>query len=189
MMSRIGGALDLVRMIEAHAVQDARAAVVAGRHEAIEAERRHHLDLVLRHGAERIARVIVAARRLLRVAVAAQVGADDGEVLRQPRRELVPGRVRERIAVHQQQRRPAAAMHRDDARAGGLDVGAREAFEHAAPVHLGKLASSGHTRKRRSQAIGDSVKRSLAKARGSADGRPLTVRMSDGRDTADAPAA
>ena len=42
----------LLRMIEAHAVQHARAAVVAGRIEALMAQRRHHLDLVLRHGAK-----------------------------------------------------------------------------------------------------------------------------------------
>ena len=41
-------------MVEAHAVQDAGAAIVPGDAEALEAERRHHLDLVLRHGAERI---------------------------------------------------------------------------------------------------------------------------------------
>ena len=54
----------LVRMVEAHAVQHARAAVVAGGVEARKAERRHHLDLVLRHGAERIAGMVVAAGRL-----------------------------------------------------------------------------------------------------------------------------
>ena len=125
-----GGARDLVRMVEAHAVQHAGAAVVAGGVEAIEPERRHHLDLVLRHGAERVAAVILAARRLFRIAVAAQVGGDHGELARQPRRDLVPGHVRERIAVHEQQRRSLAAVHRDDARAAGLDLGAGEAFEH-----------------------------------------------------------
>ena len=33
-------------MVEAHAVQHARAAVVPGRHELLEAQLRHHLDLV-----------------------------------------------------------------------------------------------------------------------------------------------
>ena len=89
-----GRARDLVRMVEAHAVQHARAAVVAGGVEAVEAERGHDLDLVLRHGAERVAAVILAARRLLGIAVAAQVGGDHGELARQPRRDLVPGQVR-----------------------------------------------------------------------------------------------
>ena len=70
----------LAGMVEAHAVQHAGAAVMAGGVEALEAERRHHLDLVLRHGAERVAAVVVAARRLLRIAVAAQVGGDHGEL-------------------------------------------------------------------------------------------------------------
>jgi hypothetical protein len=38
--------------------------------------------------------------------------------------------MREWIAVHEQHRRPLAAMHGDDARACGLYLGAGEAFEH-----------------------------------------------------------
>ena len=55
---------DLLRMIEAHAVHDARTAVMTGGIEAIEPERRHHLDLVLRHGAKRIAGMVRATGRL-----------------------------------------------------------------------------------------------------------------------------
>src|SRR3954454_2267456 len=116
-------------MVEAHAVEHARTAIVAGGGEALEPERRHDLDLVLRHGAERIAAVVVAARRLLGIAVAAQVGAHHGELLRQPRRDAVPVDVGERIAVHQQHRRSFAAVHGDDARARRLDLGAGEVFE------------------------------------------------------------
>jgi hypothetical protein len=61
-----GRARHLVRMIEAHAVQHARAAIVAGGEEALIAERRHHLDLVLRHGAERIAGMVVRRRAAFR---------------------------------------------------------------------------------------------------------------------------
>ncbi len=86
-----GRARNLLRMVEAHAVEHARAAVMAGGVETLETERRHHLDLVLRHGAERIAAVILAARRLFRIPVAAQVGGDHGEFARQTRRDLVPG--------------------------------------------------------------------------------------------------
>ena len=139
------GAQHFLGMIEAHAVHDARAAVVAGGKEAVEAERRHHLDIVLRHRAERIVRVIRLARRLLAVAIAAQVGRHHGEFLRKARRELVPGEMRERIAVQQQQRRPAAAMHGHDARAGGLDFGAGEA------VHLHGAADQGLTAPRAEQ--------------------------------------
>ena len=108
----------------------------------VEAERRHHLDLVLRHGAERIAGMVVAARRLFGIAIAAQIGRHHGEFPRQRRRELVPGQMRERIAVHQQQRRPAAAGDGDDARAAGLDLGAGEAFEqHARFPNIANISS------------------------------------------------
>ena len=83
-----GRARDLVRMIEAHAVQHAGAAIVTGGVEALVTERRHHLDLVLRHGAERIVFVVLAAGRLFGIAIAAQIGGDDGEFLRQPRRDF-----------------------------------------------------------------------------------------------------
>ena len=96
-----GGARDLLRMVEAHAMEHARAAIMAGGVEALEAERGHHLDLVLRHGAERIAAMVRPPRRLFRISVATQVGGDNGEFARQARRDLVPGEVRERIAVHQ----------------------------------------------------------------------------------------
>jgi hypothetical protein len=95
-------ASDAAGMIEAHAVKHARAAIVAGRVETLKAERLHHLHLILRHRPERIAAVVGAARRLLGIAITTQIGGDDGEVLRQTRRDLVPGHVRERVAVHQQ---------------------------------------------------------------------------------------
>src|SRR6516165_10269751 len=74
--------------------------------------------------------MIVAAGRLLGIAVAAQVGADHGEFLRQSRRHSMPRKMIERIPVHQQHRRAAAADHRHDARAAGLDIAAFEAVEH-----------------------------------------------------------
>ncbi len=60
-------------------------------------------NLILPHGAERIVLMIVAARRLFGIAVAAQIGGDDGEVLRQLRREFLPRQMAERIAVHEQE--------------------------------------------------------------------------------------
>src|SRR5262249_61728844 len=91
-----------------------------GRHEAIETERRHDLDLILSHGAKRITRVVVAARRLFGIAVAAQVGAYDSEFFGQLRREFVPARMGERIAVHQKDRRNAAAGYPYYSGAAGL---------------------------------------------------------------------
>ena len=98
-------ARDFLRVVEAHAMQDTRAAVVACGIKLVEAERRHHLDLILRHCAERVAGMILAAGRLFGIAVTAQVGAHDGEIARQRRRNFVPGQMIEGIAVHQQQRR------------------------------------------------------------------------------------
>jgi hypothetical protein len=82
---------------------------VTGDREPAVAERRHHLDLVQRQRAFRIVDEIVAGRRLRAVAIAAQIGHDDGEILRQARRHLAPPHMGLGIAVEQQQRRPAAA--------------------------------------------------------------------------------
>ena len=113
-----------LRMIEAQPVRDARAAVVAGEPEAREAQRAHQLDLVRRHRALRVVDVAGAAVGLRRIAVAAQVAADDGEALGEARRDPVPHRVRLRIAVQQQERRAAAADDAVDLRAGGRDLAA-----------------------------------------------------------------
>ena len=54
-------------------------------------KRGHNLDLVLRHGAKGIVRMIGAARRLLGVAVTAQIGRHHRELIGQSRRKFVPG--------------------------------------------------------------------------------------------------
>ena len=110
------------------------AAVVAGHAELLEAEMLHHFDLVLRHAAERIIAVIFAPARFSAVAVAAQIGRDHGEILREPRRDEMPVRVRERVAVNQQYRRPAAAVTQIDFdfRVARLNLNILEAFEHGA---------------------------------------------------------
>src|SRR3954453_7557888 len=120
----------LLWLIEAHAVEHARSAVMPGGGKAVETERRHYLDLILRHGTERIAGMVVAARRLFGIAVAAQVGRHHGKFFCQPRGDLVPRDMRKRIAVHQQEWRALAAMKREDAGATCLDLGAGEPFEH-----------------------------------------------------------
>src|SRR6516164_2616693 len=53
-----------------------------------------------------------AGRRLRAVAIAAQIGHDDGEILRQARRHLAPHYMGLEIAVEQQQRRSAAPITR-----------------------------------------------------------------------------
>ena len=103
------------------------AAIVAGDIKAVVAERPHHFDLVLGHGAERVVRAVRLLRRRRTVAVAAQIGRHDMKPLGQARRHLVPRNMGQRVAVQKQQRRPAAAVAQADARAARLDVGQREA--------------------------------------------------------------
>jgi hypothetical protein len=117
-------------MIETHAVEHAGAAIVARGIEARKSERGHDFELILRHGAKGIVAVILAARRLFRIPVTAQIGRYHGEIPREPRRDFVPGEMRERIAMHEQERRPAAAGERDNPRAAGLYLTAGEAVEH-----------------------------------------------------------
>jgi len=117
-----GGAFDALGMIPQQPVRDAGAAVVPRHAKALEAERLHRLDLVLRQCALGVGGKIGPGRRLRTVAVAAQVGDHQREVLRQSRRHLAPHHMRLRIAVQQEQRRPAATRHQVDFGTGGGDA-------------------------------------------------------------------
>src|SRR5437764_9650416 len=75
--------------------------------------------------------MVVAAGRFFGIAIAPQIRGNDREFLGQARRNLVPGKMRKGIAVHQQHRRAPPPMHGDDTRAGSLDLRAGEALEHA----------------------------------------------------------
>src|ERR1043166_6824791 len=108
----------------------ARAAIVTGDEEFVVAELAHDLDLIERHGAEGIIDVVLAAvLGTDAVAVAAQIRRDHVEALGEPVGHLVPGRMGERVAVQQEQRRCAAAVAQANARAAGLDVEELEALE------------------------------------------------------------
>src|SRR5262245_58030637 len=98
-----GSARNFLRMVETHAVKHAGAAIMTGGIEALKPERRHHLQLVLRHGAEGIAAMVPAAGWLFRIPVAAQIRGHHRELARQARSDIVPGEMREGIAVQQQQ--------------------------------------------------------------------------------------
>jgi len=126
--------LDDPRMIERHAVSRPRAPIVTGDHELLEAELVHDVDLVLRHAPERVVAVIGQAAGLAAVAVAAQVGRDNGEIVREARGHEAPVVVRERIAVQEQDRRTRAADHATDRHLGiaRLDIEAAEALVHRA---------------------------------------------------------
>ena len=108
---------------------DAAAAIVADHGKRLEPELLHHLDLIERHRALRIVRVIVAVRRLAAVAVAAQVGDDHGVILRQLGRHQPPGDHRLRRAVQQQHRRALTRHHAVDRRAADLQRQRLEARE------------------------------------------------------------
>ena len=60
-------------VIESHTMGDAAAAVVSYNGEFRESQMLHHFDLVLRHGALGVAKVVRAARRFAAIAVTAKV--------------------------------------------------------------------------------------------------------------------
>ena len=66
------------RVIESQAMRHPAAAVVADDRELVEAEVLHHLDLIERHRALRVVAEVRRVRHLAAVAVAAQVGCNDG---------------------------------------------------------------------------------------------------------------
>src|SRR5271169_2099298 len=102
---------------------------MAGDDEALEAERRHRLDLVEGQSALRISRIVGTRGRLRAVAIAAQVGHDHRELVGETRRQPAPHQMGLRVAVQQQERRPAAAGHQVDVGARGHDPTAVEAWE------------------------------------------------------------
>ena len=101
---------------------DARAAIMRDDIEAVEAQHGHHRDLIGRHRALRIIRVRGIARQFFAVAITAQVGRDDREAFRKLGHNLVPGQMRLRVAVEQQQRRSRTADRGADAHAVRIDV-------------------------------------------------------------------
>ena len=109
------------------AMADAPAAVVADDVEAEEAERLHHFGHVERHRALGVVGVPRHAARLGRIAVAAQVGADHCVVACERRGDLVPHRVRLRIAVKQQHGCAFTTPCNMDRGAAGADVAGLEA--------------------------------------------------------------
>ena len=188
-------AFDRLGMVEREPVRDAPAAVVADEREARVAERAHDRDHVGRHRALRVGRVQGIGRGLRRVAVAAQVGADDGAPARERGRDLVPHRVRLRIAVQQQERRAAARRRRRRSprprrRRDGLRIRetvrrphrschhpqARRSRAFAPPLE-GAMSGSGSGVRReqgpRSHANGDATARASTPV-----GRPGVVRLS-----------
>ena len=111
-----------LRVIEAQAVQNTRAAVMAGGMEARVAERRHQVGQVLRHGPFGLVGGLRFGRRHPGVAVAAQVGHYERKAIRQHGGHFVPHEVRFGIAVDQQQGRPPVVGPNLDMDARGADI-------------------------------------------------------------------
>ena len=119
-------------MIERQSMRRPRAAVVTGQKEPVVAERCHDLDLILGHDAERVVDVVGATiGGADAIAVAAKVGRNDAESLRQATGDLVPRGVCERVAVQQQEWRALAAMPQEDVGTARTNPSRLEAVEQA----------------------------------------------------------
>ena len=79
--------------------------------ETFKSELPHDFNLIPRHFTLAIIAVVGQADEFARVSVAAQIGGDNCERFGESRRNLVPDRVRLRIAVKEQQWRATAANH------------------------------------------------------------------------------
>ena len=108
-------------MIQAQPVDGASAPVVARHVEPLEAVVPHDLHLVEGHRPEGIIDAVFPALGFGRVPVAAQVGQDHRVVFGQFADDLVPGDVRLRVAVDEQQRCPLAAAQHVDRGSAGLN--------------------------------------------------------------------
>ncbi len=117
-------------MVEGQAVGDTSAAIVAHDGELPEPERVHHRHHVRGHRAFGVAHVSGVRGGLGRRAITAQIGANDGELLGQLRRDLAPKNVRLRIAVQQQYWRPRAADAAENFHLADTGNAGMEAVEH-----------------------------------------------------------
>src|SRR5688500_6751405 len=124
-------------MIKGQAVGTARAAIVTGDTEAIEAELFHDRDLIAGQGAHRVGGMVWAARRLAAGTEAAQIAGHDREVPSQSRGDLVPHQVRLREAMQQQEPRSVAAVPHVNRRLSRVDPRLCEPVEHVCPATMG----------------------------------------------------
>jgi hypothetical protein len=141
--------LDPIRVVERHAIGDARPAIVADDRKAREPLRRHHANHVERHHALRVWRVIRLGRRLAACAVPAKIGADDREFFRQGRRDATPHEMRLRKAVQKQQRPAAPRATDEDRRLADVNDRCLKSAEHRTSharrmVRFGVLFFSPH---------------------------------------------
>ena len=123
-------------VVEGQPVGAAGAAVVPADRKPFEAVLPHQLDLVARHRPFRVRLMIRRRLRLRALAVAPQVGSDDGEPVGQIRGHRVPHQVRLRMAMQKQERRAAAAVADPQRRLARVHQGQLESREELAP-HAG----------------------------------------------------
>src|SRR5438128_1926123 len=100
-MSRTASFVTLSDMIQRHSMGNPSAAVVTRDGKTVEAEMLHHLNLIERHCAFRVVRMIFAVRRLAAVAVPTKICGNDGIFRRELRSDHPPGDVRLRRAMQQ----------------------------------------------------------------------------------------
>src|SRR5262245_2774967 len=85
-------------------------AVMPDEAEFAEPELFHDLHLILRHASEGVVAVVGEARRFRAIPIAAQIAGYHGEVLCQPWRDLVPGHMRQRVPMQEQEPRAGATI-------------------------------------------------------------------------------
>src|SRR5579875_3070802 len=117
-------------MVERHAMSDARTAIMAHDEKFVIAELSHHVDHVLGHRAFRVGAVVIFAEGLGAIAIATQVGRDDGKFLCEARCDSVPHQVCFGIAMQQQKRRAIAPFCQVDGDFICCNVHCREMVEH-----------------------------------------------------------
>src|SRR5262245_3656612 len=82
--------------------------------------------------------MIGTARWLAAVAVSAQIGCDDREIVRKKRGHAMPHDVRLWVAVKKKKRRSAPAAYAHDGRAGGRDRQRLEPRKHVISPRVGR---------------------------------------------------
>jgi hypothetical protein len=121
--------LHRIGMIQDQPIPHPRAAVMAYQAETVKAEMLHHGELIARHRPLGIGRS-VGLLRTAAVPIAPQVCRHHRVMLRQHRREAVPGDMCLRITVQEQQRRPVATNKRRNPCVFGFDIVPFEPLEH-----------------------------------------------------------
>jgi hypothetical protein len=129
-----GQSRDRVGVVHGRAEGGQSPPVVTDHGEPVVAEVAQERNHVLGHGSLGGLGVPGGVGRQRRPPVAAQVGADDEEGVRQLRSHPVPGRMCSGVAVQQHDRLPLAAVAHPQRHLADVDMLKREPFEHQIPL-------------------------------------------------------